>query len=95
MSLDIAKIAYIIKKSAEIEDMIRSGEVDVNKIVNVLRYIGFSKSQLDEIVKAAEEYKQTGDEIAVIERISKALGLNVEQVKNAMAAYYSLTSLIT
>lgn len=95
MSLDIAKIAYIIKKSAEIEEMIRSGEADVNKIVNVLRYLGFSKSQLDEIIKAAEEYKQTGDEIAVIEKVSSALGLNVEQVKNAMAAYYSLASLLT
>ncbi len=85
------KLLSLIKSASDIEQMIRTGEIDYKKLANTLRKFGINISE-EKLLAIKDEYENTKDKELLIQRIAEMLGISKESIEEAIALFELIQS---
>lgn len=85
------KLLSLIRKANEIEDMVKSGNIDFKKLSKLLKEFGLDikPEQLEEL---KNKFEETHDEDEVISQVAKLLNVDEMQIREAIELFMLLSS---
>jgi len=86
VNAELLRLISALRAVGEIEEMMRSGEVNIDRLCKLLARFGLTKEQIEKIKEAARVYEETRDEERVYEIIAEAFHVPLDEMKKVMAA---------